>query len=101
MKTEQTAFPLATRVSRPEHVLMQEIEGESALLNLHSERYFGLDDVGTRMWTVLTSSDSIRQALELLAAEYDVEPEPLQEDLFDLLQQLVEHDLVRLSSDEE
>jgi hypothetical protein len=38
-----------TVVPSPE-VLVQELEGEAVLLNLASERYFGLDDVGTRIW---------------------------------------------------
>jgi hypothetical protein len=90
-------FSTTMRVCVPEHTLVQEIEGEAALLNLDSERYFGLDDVGTRMWMALKSSESIQQAHELLLTEYDVEPEQLQQDLFDLIQKLIEHDLVRLS----
>jgi hypothetical protein len=46
--------------------LINLIEGESMLLNLNSEGYFGLDPVGTRMWTQLADSDSIQSAYEAL-----------------------------------
>ena len=43
-------FPATTRVRAAPDTLMQELEGESVLLSLASERYFGLDEVGTRIW---------------------------------------------------
>ena len=85
------------RVHVLDHVLMQEIAGQSALLNLKSERYFGLDDVGTQMWTTLTASQSIEQACQTLLDEYEVEPEKLWEDVTNLIRRLVENDLVRLA----
>ena len=51
------------RITVPEHVLMRELEGESVLLNLDSERYFGLDETGTRMWSVLSTCKSIEPAV--------------------------------------
>ncbi len=77
-------------------VLIQELQGESVLLNVNSGRYFGLDEVGTRMWAVLTSSESIEQACETLLAEYDVEGEKLRQDVTDLIAKLVEHGLVEV-----
>ena len=75
-------------------VLINVVDGEAVLLDLKSECYFGLDEVGMRMWQVLTESASIKAAYETLLAEYDVEPEKLQHDLNGLIQQLVKHGLV-------
>lgn len=41
------------KVSVPEDTLMRELEGESVLLNLTNEKYYGLNKVGTRMWNAL------------------------------------------------
>ena len=81
-------------VRAPEHVLVRELGGESLLLNLDSETYFGLDDVGTRMWTLLVDSPSIQHALEALHHEYGVEEDVLRHDLAALLGQLLEHGLL-------
>ena len=86
------------RVSVPSDVLMRELlDSESVILNLESERYFGLDEVGTRMWTVLTTSESIQATFEVLLAEYDVDAELLRQDLYELIEKLVEHGLVEVS----
>lgn len=63
------------------NVLVRELHGESVLLHLDSESYFGLDAVGTGMWNALTSTGSIDAAFEALLLDYDVEPHRLREDL--------------------
>jgi hypothetical protein len=78
---------------------MRELDGESVLLNLQSERYFGLDEVGTRMWVALSTSESIQTAYEDLLSEYDVDAEQLHQDLESLIEKLVEHGLVEVSSE--
>ncbi|HEY9851466.1 MAG TPA: PqqD family protein [Leptolyngbyaceae cyanobacterium] len=86
------------RISIAEDVLFRELDGESVILNLKSERYFGLDEVGTRMWEVLSSCESIEDAYEVLLSEYDVVPEQLRNDLYKLIENLVEHGLVNVDS---
>jgi hypothetical protein len=82
------------RLAVPPDVLINVFDGEAVVLNLKSERYFGLDQVGTRMWHVLTELGSLGAACETLLAEYDVEPATLRHDLENLIEQLVEHGLV-------
>lgn len=87
---------LDARVIAPDHVLAQELEGEAVLLNLQSERYYSLDDIGTRMWNTLTTAPSISAAHSALLEEYDVDAERLEQDLLDLVEKLVTDGLVEL-----
>jgi hypothetical protein len=87
---------LSDRVRVPQGVLVSGLQQESVLLNLESERYFGLDDVGTRMFSVLSSSDSIEAAYKTLLEEYEVEPEALKSDLLSLAGNLVEQGLLEV-----
>jgi hypothetical protein len=89
---------LTQKISVPQDVLVQVIDGESVLLNLQNEQYYGLDDIGTRMWEVLTNNQSIEESYQVLLAEYQVEPEQLRQDLQSLIEKLVEHGLVELSN---
>jgi hypothetical protein len=85
------------KVSTPEDVLFRELAGESVLLNLDNENYYGLDEVGTHMWEVLIASASIQAAYEKLLAEYDVAPDVLQQDMVELVENLLENGLMELS----
>ena len=87
---------LTMRAVVPAHVLIRHLDGESVLLNLESERYFGLDATGTRMWELMTSEPSIALALKKLQEEYEVEPDILQHHLTQLLSGLVENGLLQV-----
>jgi Coenzyme PQQ synthesis protein D (PqqD) len=88
-----------SRISVPSDTLINILGGESVLLGLKSQQYFGLDEVGTRMWNVLTSSSSVEAAYEALLEEYEVEPETLRQDLYDLIGKLAERNLVEIQSE--
>jgi hypothetical protein len=93
------AISLTTRISVPADVLVQELQGESVILNVNSGRYFGLDEVGSRMWQALTTSPSIQAAHEVLLGEYDVDAEVLRRDFHDFVEKLVEQGLLEASSE--
>jgi hypothetical protein len=84
----------ADRVVVPKHVLVRHLEGESVLLNLDTERYFGLDVTGTRMWALITTMPNIDAAYEKLLEEFEVEPDILRGHLSELLGLLVDNGLL-------
>jgi hypothetical protein len=93
-RSKSISFDARTRVS--EGVLFRELEGESVILSLDSETYYGLDEVGTRFWTVLAAAPSIQAAFETLCGEYEVAPEELRRDLEELLGELVGRKLIEI-----
>ena len=86
------------RVVVSSHVLVRFLDKESVLLNIETERYFGLDETGTRMWQLVTAAPKIEVAYQQLLEEYDVQPELLRENLTDLLNRLVENGLLQVAS---
>ena len=88
---------LKSRISVGHNVQFQEVDGEAVLLNLESGKYFGLDQVGTRMWQLLTEHGQVESALRLLLQEYDVTEDRLQQDLIALIDQLASHGLAQVA----
>lgn len=84
------------RVMAPSHVLIRNLGGESVLLNLETEIYFGLDTTSTRMWELVTSEPNIEVVCGKLAAEFEVDGELLRHNLIELLGRLVEHGLIKV-----
>src|ERR1700722_9482211 len=84
----------ADRATIPANVLIRFLDQELVLLNLNTEKYFGLDSVGTRIWQLITAAPTIDAAYFQLIEEFDVDPETLRSNLRDLLKQLVEHGLI-------
>lgn len=85
---------LSQRASPADDVLFQQVGEESVLLKLASENYFGLDPVGTRIWSLLGTGDPLQRAFETLVEEYDAAPEVLERDLLELVERMAAAGLV-------
>lgn len=91
-------FDMSNTVSISDEVLSQEVRGETVLLDLSSEQYFGLDKVGTRIWHLLREGRTLGDALETMLAEYEVDRKQIEADLDELLGDLIDAGLVSLES---
>lgn len=89
-------FQPADRFSISDEVLSQEVNGETVLLDLDGESYFGLNEVGTRIWQLLKDELNIGLVLDTLDVEYDVSREQLESDVAKLLGSLEESGLIKL-----
>jgi hypothetical protein len=92
---------LESSVAISEDVLSRDLEGEAVILNLESGTYFGLDKVGTRIWSLLQKNGSLRRVFEAAQDEYDVDPEMLERDLLRLVQELRAKGLLSISASQE
>ena len=76
-------------------VLSQEVHGETVLLDLAGETYFGLNEVGTRIWQLLKQDHGFEDMLEVLEQEFDVSRERLQADVSQLMEDLIAAGVVK------
>ena len=84
----------ASRFCARTTVLAREIGGEMVLLDPDRGVYYGLNEVGTRIWTLLAAGSSREQIEGQLVAEYDALLENVRADLQNLLAELLEHGLI-------
>jgi hypothetical protein len=86
------------KVIVPAHVLVRFLDKEAVLLNIETERYFGLDETGARMWQLATTAANIDTAYKSLLSEYDVDAETLRAHLSELLEKLADNGLLTMTS---
>ena len=89
-------IPLSSTFSVSSEVLSQEVSGETVLLDMHSESYFGLDAVGTRIWQLLQENNHLQQVFDTMLEEYDVDEKQLEQDLNELLDKLLDEKLIAI-----
>ena len=80
-------------------MLSRVLDGEAVLLDLESGEYFGLNDVGTRFWELVSTGSTYGQARDKLLAEFDVDRATLEADLDQLVGSLLHRKLVTLTND--
>ena len=80
----------------PDRVLTQEFDEEIVLLNIQSEQYFSLDEVGSLIWMTLSATGSVEMTFQQLQTLYSVEASRLRADLVELVEQLAKNGLVEI-----
>lgn len=94
-----TPLSLDARVSPNLDVVSREVGGELVLLDLQSATYFGLNGVGSRIWTLLTGADSLRGVCDAMEREYAVPRARLEHDLLELVGRLCQKGLVDIDGE--
>jgi hypothetical protein len=79
-------------------VIFQEVAGETVLLDLESECYFGLDAVGTRIWQLIGDSGELLTIYNTLLEEYEVDEAQLLSDLEALITKACVQGLITLQA---
>ena len=74
-----------------------DLNGESVILNLKNSSYYGLNSVGSFIWTLLQTPKTFAQIKEAVLDRYDVEPDVCERDLLELMDDLLENQLVEIS----
>jgi hypothetical protein len=69
-------------------VVFRNLDGEAVLLDLGSGTYFGLNEVGTRIWQMIEAGDDEPAIVSTLAAEYAAERAAIAADVERLIGEL-------------
>jgi len=88
---------LKARVRLAKDVLIQKVGDDAILLNLNTENYFALDEVGTRIIATLQESDSVTQAVRKLVGIYEVDESKLTSDAVRLVEECEQHGLLQVT----
>ena len=71
---------------------------EAVLLDTNSGRYYGLNELGARIFELAKSTSAVRDIMATLLREYKVEEERLKDDLIAFLQVMEERGLIQVSN---
>ena len=77
--------------------LSSNLGGEAVILHLGRGIYFGLDDVGGRVWALVQQPRSVQELCETLGSEYEVDAERCQRSVLTLLREMAEAGLIEVT----
>jgi hypothetical protein len=76
--------------------LSADLADEAVVLDLKSGMYYGLDEVGARIWMLIQEPRTVNQVRDALVREYEVDADRCERDLVAFLQELVDQGLVEV-----
>jgi len=86
-----------TYVKRNNDVFANEIDGEAVMMHIQTGKYYGLDEIGSRIWELMEHKIQVKTIIEQLLKEYDVSEQQCKTDVINLLNELKQNELIEIS----
>lgn len=78
----------------PATVLTRVVGGELVMLDMQTEKYFALDEIGAQVVDGLKADQDLDAITAKIASEYDADPSQIAQDVEALISQMIEQGLV-------
>ena len=87
----------ASQLVRNLEIISTKIDDETVMMDTNFEHYFGIKEVGARIWEILEHPTTLDELCEKLISEFDVSGEQCKQDILPFLTDLAEHEMVRIT----
>ena len=88
---------LTSIVSHTPNSVAADVAGETVLMSLARSRCYGLGEIGSDIWRRLMSPVRVSDLIDELRQHYEAPPGVIERDVVQLLSQLSEEGLIRVS----
>ena len=79
-------------------VTWTDLGDEVVILKLDTGIYFGLDRVGTRIWTLIADGRKREEILQTVATQYNASPDQVERDFDELIDELSKEGLLNAAA---
>lgn len=83
-----------TKVCQSKEIDDADLNGEKVMMNLDKGKYFALNSVGGRIWDLMREEISVKDIVNILLEEYDVDTETCENNVFNYLGLLENEELI-------
>ena len=92
----------STKVTFPDTLLVQDIDGEILIYNMQDNSYFALKAISREIWECLYDEGrSLEETLDILLEKYDIDREILERDMESFVHSLIDSRLLSLEPSEQ
>jgi len=89
------SLPNGQLFERDPDLVHADVDGEAVMMSISRSSYFGLNEVGTRIWALLAAPASVEQICGRLSEEYDVDSVECRQQVEAFLGELLRQGIVR------
>lgn len=90
----KTGIEPKTIVKRNPEMVTNEVDGELVMMSIENGEYYGLDEIGSRIWELIETPLSVKELVTKLTEEFEVTEEECLADTLDFISELNEKNLV-------
>ncbi len=87
---------LNQKIKIADSVFAQEVDDEMVILDMNSENYFGLDEVGRDIWNAFREKETLQEVYDAMFEIYDVDENVLKNDIEVFIGKLIKSGLIEI-----
>lgn len=77
------------------------LDGELVMMSVENGEYYGLDEIGSRIWELMEKPIVIEKLISFLTLEFEVERQECENDTLEFLEDLFSRKLINLLGKQE
>lgn len=85
-----------TIISQIEEIVASDIDGETVMMSVENGAYYGLDDIGSRIWKLIEKPINVSDLIDTLLEKFDVDRETCEKDVLTFLNELNEDKILEV-----
>jgi len=85
-----------TIISQIEEIVASDIDGETVMMSIQNGEYYGLDDIGSRIWELIEKPVKVSDLIDILLERFDVDRETCERDVLKFLNELNEDKILEV-----
>ena len=73
-----------------------DLDGEKVMMNLDKGEYFMMNEVGSRIWDIIDKPIKVKEIIETLTLEYEVDEEVCKDAVIEFIERLNKAELINI-----
>jgi hypothetical protein len=92
----QPPIGLNSTIQCGDNLVSCDLDGETALMSVDQEMYYGLNPIASRIWTLLQQARPVAALCALLQEEFEVELAQCERDVLAFLNEMAHDNLIKV-----
>ena len=88
-----------SKVCQLQNIVASEIDDEVVMMSIETGAYYGIDEIGSRIWKLIETPCRVSDLIDKLMNEFEVDYETCQKDVLLFLQDLQEKKTIQVQSE--
>jgi hypothetical protein len=88
---------LTTVIRQSEDIDATDLNGDKVMMNLQKGKYFALNDVGSGIWDIISRPITVKDIIDTLLKEYEVDAAVCEETVMSFLEKLKDAELISIN----
>ncbi len=85
-----------TKLILNQELLQSEIDGETIMMSIDNGKYYGLNNVASRIWEIVKTEPIFSELINTLLSEYEIEEDKCKTETLDFLNNLINNKLIKI-----